>query len=217
MKRKSFGDAAHVRAVFAPDVLLTRAIFRLNNTPEPERGVKSFEKAEIRRVLIGPLPGTMLPDTFQFVTVRPVPDTGGFWKVITVSSKVMSPWKPTRLSATLMLVVTTGWVKLVTAVVTVAVGNATAETTQGGGVGVGGGTVAVAVAVAVAVGVKVAVVDGVNVAVAVGVNVAVAVAVGVNVAVAVAVGVGLGQASVEIVSAQPPAIVPELPGVSSTT
>jgi hypothetical protein len=83
-------------------------MFRLNKTPEPERGVKSFEKAEIRRVRIGPLPGRMLPDTFQFVAVRPVPDTGGFWKVITVSSKVKSPWKPTRLSELLMVVVTTG-------------------------------------------------------------------------------------------------------------
>ena len=107
-KKKLFGDAAQVRAVFAPEVLLTRVIFRLNNTPEPERGVKSFEKAETRRVLIGPPPGRMLPDTFQFVAVRPLPDTGGFWKLITVSSKVKSPWKPTRLSEPLMLVVTTG-------------------------------------------------------------------------------------------------------------
>src|SRR6476660_3207864 len=98
IKIKSFGDAAQVRAVLAPGLLLTRVIFRSNNTPEPESGVKSFEKAEIRRVLIGPLPGITLALTFQLVAVRPLLDTGGFWKVTTVSAKVKSPWNPTRLS-----------------------------------------------------------------------------------------------------------------------
>ena len=108
IKVKPSGGVAQVRAVNEPEVLLTRVIFRLNNTPEPARGVKSFEKAEIRRVLIGPAPGRMLPDTFQFVAVRPEPDTGGFWNVMTVSSKVKSPWKLTRLSELLIAVVTTG-------------------------------------------------------------------------------------------------------------
>src|SRR6478672_8361086 len=71
MNSKSLGDAAQVSAVFAPGVLLTRVIFRLNNTPAPESGViPSFEKAAIRSVRIGPPPGRMLPDTFQLVPVR---------------------------------------------------------------------------------------------------------------------------------------------------
>src|ERR1051325_3699418 len=108
MKMKSLGAAAQVRAVFAPGVLLTRVMFRLNKVPAPDRGVKSFEKAEIRRVLIGPLPDRTLPETFQLLEVSPAGETGGFWKVTTVSSKVKSPWKPTRLSELLMLVVATG-------------------------------------------------------------------------------------------------------------
>jgi len=108
IKIKSFGGAAQVSAVLAPPVLLTLVMFRLNRVPEPESGVKSFEKAEMRRVLIGPPPGITLPDTFQFVAVSPVLDTGGFWKVTTVSSKVKSPWNPIRLSEALRVEVTTG-------------------------------------------------------------------------------------------------------------
>ena len=108
IKIKLFGSAAQVRAVLAPGVLLTRVIFRLNKVPEPESGVKSLEKAEIRKVLIGPPPGRTLPETFQFVEVSPALETGGFWKVTTVESKVKSPWKPTRLSAELRLELVTG-------------------------------------------------------------------------------------------------------------
>ena len=43
--------------MLAPGVLLTLVMFRLKRVPEPESGVKSFEKAEMRRVLIGPPPG----------------------------------------------------------------------------------------------------------------------------------------------------------------
>ena len=86
IKIKSFGGAAQVRAVFAPGVLLTRVIFKLNNVPEPDSGVKSFEKAEMRRVRIGPPPGKTLPETFQLVVVSAELETGGFWKVTTVSS-----------------------------------------------------------------------------------------------------------------------------------
>ena len=43
IKKKSPGGAAQVSAVFAPGVLLTRVIFRLNKVPEPESGVKSLE------------------------------------------------------------------------------------------------------------------------------------------------------------------------------
>ena len=108
MKIKSFGGAAQVSGVLAPGVPLTLVILRLNRVPEPESGVKSVEKAEMRRVLIGPPPGITLPDTFQLVAVSPVFDTGGFWKVTTVSSKVKSPWNPIRLSEALRVEVVTG-------------------------------------------------------------------------------------------------------------
>ena len=108
MKIKLFGGATQVSAVLAPGVLLTLVIFRLNRVPEPESGVKSFEKAEMRSVLIGPPPGITFPDTFQLLAVSPVLDTGGVWKVTTVSSKVKSPWNPIRLSEELSAEVTTG-------------------------------------------------------------------------------------------------------------
>src|SRR5204862_2991381 len=60
-------------------------------------GAKSFEKADIRSVLIGPLPGRTFPDTFQLPAVSPAFCTGGLSKVIALSSKVKSPWNPTRL------------------------------------------------------------------------------------------------------------------------
>ena len=66
-----------------------------------------MEKAEIRSVLIVPAPKT-LPVTFQLVPVRPEPEMGGFWKVTIEESKVKSPWKPTRLSVSLIFVVETG-------------------------------------------------------------------------------------------------------------
>ena len=94
--------------MLVPGVPLTLVMFRLKRVPEPESGVKSLEKAEIRRVLIGPPPGRIFPDTFQLVAVSPALATGVAWKVITVSSKVKSPWNPTRLSEALMVEVTTG-------------------------------------------------------------------------------------------------------------
>src|SRR5437667_11187371 len=75
IKEKLFGGAAQVRAVLAPGVLLTLVMFRLKRVPEPESGMKSFEKAEMRNVLIGPPPGRTFPATFQLVAVRPAPDT----------------------------------------------------------------------------------------------------------------------------------------------
>ena len=108
IKKKLFGSAAQVSAVLAPPVLLTLVMFRLNKVPEPESGTKSFEKADTRSVLIGPPPGITLPETFQLPPVSPAADTGGLWKVTTVSLKVKSPWKPIRLSAGLMAEVTTG-------------------------------------------------------------------------------------------------------------
>ena len=93
MKIKLFGSACQISGVVAPGVLLTRSILRVNNVPDPFSGVKSFEKADMRRVLI-PEPGRMLPETFQLTPVSPAPATTGLEKVQTVSSKVKSPWKP---------------------------------------------------------------------------------------------------------------------------
>src|SRR5438876_12286153 len=81
IKIKLFGGAAQVSAVLAPGVLLTLVMFRLNKVPEPESGVKSFEKAEMRRVLIGPPPGRTFPVTFQLPAVSPALEIGGFWQV----------------------------------------------------------------------------------------------------------------------------------------
>ena len=111
MKIKLFGGATQVSAVLAPGVLLTLVIFSLYRVPEPESGVEPFEKAEMRSVLIGPPPGITLPATVQSPggeRVSPAPDTGGVWKVTTVSSKVKSPWNPIRLSEGLMAEVATG-------------------------------------------------------------------------------------------------------------
>src|ERR1044071_6443768 len=108
MKKKLLGSAAQVSAVLAPPVLLTLVMFRLNRVTEPDRGTKSFEKAETRKVLMGPPPGITLPETFQLPPVSPAAETGGFWKVTTVSSKVKSPWNPIRLSEGLMVEVRTG-------------------------------------------------------------------------------------------------------------
>ena len=108
MNWKLSGSGFQVSAVDAPTVLLTRVMFKLKRTPEPESAVKSLENAEIRNVRIGPEPGITLPDTFQLLAVKPAGETGGFWKVMIVSSKVKSPWKATRLSAGLIVVVVTG-------------------------------------------------------------------------------------------------------------
>ena len=108
MKKKLSGSGFQTNGVVAPGVLLTRVMFRLYRVPEPESGVKSFEKADTRSVLIGPGPEITFPETFQLPPVSPAAETGGFWKVTTVSSKVKSPWNPIRLSAPLIAVVTIG-------------------------------------------------------------------------------------------------------------
>ena len=51
----------------------------------------------MRSVLIGPAPGRTFPETFQLPAVSPAFRTGSLWKVITLSSKVKSPWNPTNL------------------------------------------------------------------------------------------------------------------------
>ena len=90
-----FGGGAQTNGLVLPGVLLTRSILRLKSVPDPLSGVKSGEKADMRNVLIGPGPGRMFAVTFQFPPpVSPAVATNGAGKVITVSLKVKSPWKP---------------------------------------------------------------------------------------------------------------------------
>ena len=108
-KKKWPGGTAHVSAVLATGVLLTLVMFRLNRVPEPDSGVKSFEKPAIRSVLIVPGPVLrMLEETFQLTAVSPAACTCGVVKLTFAESKVRSPWNPTRLSAGLIAEVTTG-------------------------------------------------------------------------------------------------------------
>src|SRR2546426_9038389 len=65
-----FGEAAHVSALLAPGVLLTRVKFKLNSVPEPDSGVVVVAFAETRSVLVGPEPST-LPETLQPLAVSP--------------------------------------------------------------------------------------------------------------------------------------------------
>ena len=94
---------------YAPGVLLIRNIFRLNISPDPDIGVKSSEKADMRKILdVGPPPAKTFAETFQLLAVIPPDDTNApvplgqgkthgavVPKLTTVSSKVKSPWKPT--------------------------------------------------------------------------------------------------------------------------
>jgi len=75
-RAKSSGADAHVSGVLAPCVLLIRVMFNKKRVPEPDNGVESMEKAETRRVLIGPEPGKTLPVTFQLVPVSPAARDG---------------------------------------------------------------------------------------------------------------------------------------------
>ncbi len=99
MKMKLSGAGFQTSALVAPGVLLTRSILTLKSVPIPFNGVKSFEKAEMRRVFI--VPGPLLrtfPDTFQLTPVSPAPCVGPgeeVRKVTTAESKRKSPWKPT--------------------------------------------------------------------------------------------------------------------------
>jgi hypothetical protein len=96
MKMKLSGSGCQASGVLAPDVVLTLSILRLNSNPDPFSGVKSSEKAEMRRILI-PVAGIgrMFAETFQLLAVSPPEFTNGAEKVTTDESKVKSPWKPT--------------------------------------------------------------------------------------------------------------------------
>ena len=97
--------SAQTKGVEAPQVPLTLRILNSNRVPgPPASGMKLFMKADMRRVLI-PVGGTgrTLAETFQFASlVSPALCTGGSAppvpKLITLESKVKSPWKPTRLA-----------------------------------------------------------------------------------------------------------------------
>ena len=94
MKKKSSGGAAQTNGLVAPAALLILSILSSNSVPDPDKGVKSFEKADTRRVLIVPVPITFA-ETFQLPAVSPAFWTDGFEKLMIEESKVKSPWKPT--------------------------------------------------------------------------------------------------------------------------
>jgi hypothetical protein len=68
MKMNWSGAGAQVNSA---EPLPTLFILSSNNVPDPESGAKSFEKAEIRKVLIGPFPGMTFAETFQLPAVSP--------------------------------------------------------------------------------------------------------------------------------------------------
>jgi len=75
--------------------------------------VKSFEKADTRRILNWPVPITF-PETFQLEEVSPAGTVGVVVvKETTVESKTKSPWNPTRFWAALIWVVLTGLRRIV--------------------------------------------------------------------------------------------------------
>ena len=75
--------------------------------------MKSFEKADTRRILNWPVPITF-PLTFQLEAVSPAGTVGVVVvKETTLESKTKSPWNPTRFWAALIWVVLTGLRRIV--------------------------------------------------------------------------------------------------------
>ena len=99
MKMKLSGAGFQTSVLVSPGVLLTLSNLTLNSVPIPFSGVKSFEKAEMRRVFIVPGPVLRtLPETFQLTAVSPAACVGPgeeVRKVSTAESKRKSPWQPT--------------------------------------------------------------------------------------------------------------------------
>ena len=96
IKIKLSGAGLQTSGLVSPGVLLTLSNLTLQSVPIPFSGVKSSEKADIRRVLVVPGPVLrMFEETFQLVPVSPAPCTCGVAKPTTAESKVKSPWKPT--------------------------------------------------------------------------------------------------------------------------
>ena len=91
---KLSGDAAQTNGLRSPGVSLTLNIRSSNNVPDPFSGVKSFDIADIRKVLMVPGPELRMPaETFQLLAVSPACCTCGVAKPTTAESKVKSPWK----------------------------------------------------------------------------------------------------------------------------
>ena len=89
---KVIGAGCQTNGLVAPGVLLTLSILRLKSVPDPFSGVKSSEKADMRRVLSVPGPVLrMFEETFQLPPpVSPAACTCGVAKVTTAESKVKS-------------------------------------------------------------------------------------------------------------------------------
>lgn len=91
-KTKLSGSGFQTNGLVAPGALLTLVMFRLYRIPEPDSGVKSFEKADTRSVLIVPGPVLRIfEETFQLVAVSPARCTCGVVKLTIAESKVKSP------------------------------------------------------------------------------------------------------------------------------
>ncbi len=70
IKKKLSGDGRQLNCVVRL-VEATLSNRSSNRVPDPDNGVKSFEYAEIRSVLIGPGPAKIFPATFQLPFVIP--------------------------------------------------------------------------------------------------------------------------------------------------
>ena len=99
MKRKLSGSGLHVKVV-EPDEPTLNGLMTYN-CPLPFSGMKSFEKADTRKVLVVPGPLLItLAVTFQLPPVSPAFCAGGARVPLVVKSLidesyVKSPWKPT--------------------------------------------------------------------------------------------------------------------------
>jgi hypothetical protein len=83
MKNRLSGVGCQVRDVVALLAALTLRYWKLKRIPHPFSGVKSSEKAEIRRILaVGPVPFRIFAETFQLVEVSPAGNTNGLWNWI---------------------------------------------------------------------------------------------------------------------------------------
>jgi hypothetical protein len=87
IQKNCLGGGAQTNGLVAPAVLLTRSIRSSNKVPDPDSGVKSFDKADMRRVLIVPGPVLKMPaETFQLPAVSPACCTCGVEKLTTAES-----------------------------------------------------------------------------------------------------------------------------------
>src|SRR5205814_1431134 len=124
---KLSGASAQTNGLLASGgLLLTLSILRLKSVPDPFSGVKSSEKADMRRVLS--VPGPVLrtfEETFQLVAVSPAASTSGVAKLTTAASKVKSAWNPTNLFFASIAEVSTATMNLVSDGSTATSGRAT--------------------------------------------------------------------------------------------